>query len=158
VKGDDDGSLTSAIIRAFSSTGLVDVVSCGGDYELEVKILALADENIGFRTDPQKVDGKVRRNLLACEARTAMTVEAGLYDHGKIVYGPYVITTDAEYDFVDGDSVRDLTFTDQRGKFLTVLPFSLGQLESVESAQVAAKNPLYLRISQKIVDAIRAEW
>jgi hypothetical protein len=51
-----------------------------------------------------------------------------------------------------------LTFINPAGTLVTVLPFSLGQLESVESAQEAAARPLYSRIAQKVVDAISSEW
>lgn len=158
VKGDEDGTLTTEIISTLSASGLADVISMGGQYRLEVNVLANSDEKIGFRVDPQKVEGKVRRNLLACEGRKNMTVEATLYRGEKIAYGPFKITTDAEYDYVDGDSARDLTFTNPDGTLVTVLPFSLGQLESVESAKQASTRPLYSRISQKIVDAIFSEW
>lgn len=158
VKGDEDGSLTAEIIRTLGSSGLVDVVSSGGDYRLQVSISANSSENIGFREDPQKVDGKVRKNLLACEGRRSMTIEATLCRGDEIAYGPYQITANADYDYVDGDSIQDLTFTNPEGILITVLPFSLGQLESTESAQEAAIRPLYGRLAQKIVDAISLQW
>jgi len=158
VVGDEDGMLTAEIIRALSSSGLVEVCSSGGDYQLHVTIASGTAENVGYRIDPQKVDKKVRKNLLACEGRRTMTIEAALYQGDELIYGPYPITSDAEYDYVDGDSIQDLTFVNPAGKVVTVLPFSLGQLESVESAQEAATKPLYSRLAQKIVDAISIEW
>ena len=158
VVGDEDGMLTAAIIRALSSSGLVDVRSSGGDYQLQVTITSGTSENIGYRIDPQKVDGKVRKNLLACEGRRTMSIQASLCQGEELIYGPYPITCDAEYDYVDGDSIQDLTFVNPAGKVVTVLPFSLGQLESVESAQEASSKPLYNRLAQKIVDAISLEW
>lgn len=158
VVGDEDGMLTAEIIRTLSASGLVDVRSFGGDYQLQVCIAGGGSENIGYRIDPQKVDGKVKKNLLACEGRRTMTITASLYQGDELAYGPYPITCDAEYDYVDGDSIQDLTFVKPSGKVVTVLPFSLGQLESVESAQEAATKPLYTRLAQKIVDAISLEW
>lgn len=158
VSGDEEGTLTMEIIRALSSSGVAEVVSFGGTYKLQVSILNSTAENIGFRQDPQKVDGKVRINLLACEGRKTMVVEAALCQGEQVAYGPYQITADAEYDYVDGDSIQDLTFVNPMGTVVTVLPFSLGQLESVESAQEAVTRPLYRRLAQKIVDAIASEW
>jgi hypothetical protein len=156
--GDEDGVLTAEIIGSLSASGLADVLSFGGDYQLQVTILSEENEKIGFRVDPQKVNEKVRKNLLASEGRRTMTLEAVLLYGGEVAYGPYRISADADYDYVDGDSIQDLTFIDPAGSLLTVLPFSLGQLESVESAQYAATKPLYRKLGQKIVDAISSDW
>lgn len=158
IAGDEEGLLTTEIVSALSASGLVDVVSFGGDYQLNISILNSSTENIGYRVDPQKVDGKIRKNLLASEGRRTMTIEATLCKGDQISYGPYLIAADAEYDYVDGDSIQDLTFVNPAGTLVTVLPFSLGQLEPVESAQAAACKPLFNHLAQKIVDAISSEW
>lgn len=158
IQGDEDGRLTTSIIHALSASGLADVKASQGDYQLQVQILGSNSEHIGYRVDPQKVDHKVRKNLLASEGRRSMTLEVSLCKGEKIVYGPYQMTGDAEYDYVDGDSIQDLTFTNPSGALVTVLPFSLGQLEPEESAQEAAAKPLYAHLAQKIVDAISSAW
>ncbi len=88
-----------------------------------------------------------------------MRIEVVFYegDSDQIAYGPYAITASSDYDYIDGDSIQDLTFVDTQGVFTTVLPFSLGQLEPVESAQEAATQPLYRRLAQKIVDRFLAD-
>ena len=158
IAGDDDGMLTSEIIRALSASGLVDVVSYEGNYQVKIDVQGRSSQNIGYRVDPQKVDGKVRKNLLAAEGRKTMSVVVSLVQGDKLAYGPYKISADAEYDYVDGDSIQDLTFANPNGQVVTVLPFSLGQLESLEAAQEAAEKPLYRHLAQKIVDAISSEW
>lgn len=158
VQGDEDGALTAEITEAISASGLADVRSYEGEYTLEVSIVGEETSNIGFRVDPQKVYGKVRKNLLAIEGRRSMTIEALLCSGGEAIRGPYRLTADADYDYVDGDSAQDLTFVDAAGARLTVLPFSLGQLESSESAALASTRPLYRRLAQKVVDAISSEW
>lgn len=158
VKGDEDGSFTAEIVKAISASGLADVVSFGGQYRMEIEILKSSFENIGYRIDPQKVNGKVRRNLLASEGRKIIEIEVALYRGDDLAYGPYTIRSDTDYDFVDGDSFQDLTFTSPSGALVTVLPFSLGQLESVGSAQLAATKPLQCRLARKTVDAILSEW
>ncbi|MBX7067231.1 MAG: hypothetical protein K1X28_08375 [Parachlamydiales bacterium] len=150
--------LTAEIIEAISVSGLADVRSYGGEYTLQVVVIGEETDKIGFRIDPQKVHGKVRKNLLAIEGRRTMTIEATLCSRGEVVHGPYRITADADYDYVDGDSVQDLTFVNSAGKVITVLPFSLGQLESSESAALASTTPLYRKLAQKVVDAISSEW
>lgn len=158
IKGDDDGTLTEALCYAFSRSGFVHVVSRQGEYQLQTAILNAANEKIGFRQDPQKVDGEVRNNLLAIEGRQTVSLEITLLRNAEVVYGPYIITADADYDYVDGDSVQDLTFTAPNGSLVTVLPFSLGQLEPIEAAQEGARTPLYRKLAQKTVDAIRSAW
>lgn len=158
IVGDEDGILTAEVIRSLSSSGLADVRSFGGEYQLKISILGEETEKIGFRVDPQKVDGRVRGNLLASEGRRTLTVQAALYSLDEVAFGPYTICADAEYDYVDGDSIQDLTFIDPEGMVITVLPFSLGQLESDESAHHAANRPLYRKLAQKIVDAISSNW
>lgn len=158
VLGDEDGMLTTEVIHALSASGIVDVLAFGGDYSLQISVIGEENEKIGFRIDPQKVDGKVKKNLLASEGRRTMTIEATLCKDGEMACGPYRITADAEYDYVDGDSIQDLTFVNPAGTAVTVLPFSLGQLESLESAQQTATKPLYGHLAQKVVDAIFSEW
>lgn len=150
--------LTASVIEAIAKSGLADVRSYGGEYSLQIAIVGEETDKIGFRIDPQKVHGKVRKNLLAAEGRRTLTVEATLCRRGEAVRGPFRLAADADYDYVDGDSVQDLTFVDSVGKVITVLPFSLGQLESNESAALASTTPLYRKLAQKVVDAISSEW
>lgn len=160
VPGDKDGSFIHEIASALSISGLVDVCHRGGEYRLEVSIVGADAETIGYRFNPQKVSGEVSTNLVATEGRRSMTIEATLYEgtSDRIAYGPYRITEKADYDFLDGDSLEDLTFQSRAGVLTTVLPFSLGQLEPREAAVDAATRPLYARLARKIVDALSAEW
>lgn len=158
--GDDDGSLTNEIIRTLSTSGVADVRHSHGDYRLQVVITGFNFETTGYRRDRQKISGEIKKNLVGCEGRKFMTVVATFYegDSERIAYGPYQICEDSDYDYVDGDSLQDLAFINSFGVPTTVLPFSLGQLESSEQAQEAATRPLYRKIAQKIVDVIRSEW
>ena len=159
VVGDEDGRLTSELITAFSHS-FATVVRKGGKYELRVSVLTQQRDTIGFRIDRQQIKGKSKKNIVADEERTTLTVEAALYEQGgkDPVFGPQQFTACVDYDFVDGDSYRDLTFVDSFGATQTVLAFSLGQLESTESAREAATRPLYSRIAKSIVDSISASW
>lgn len=157
IEGDLDGGLTAAIISAISSSGVAKVQAYGGEYVLQISILSEETDKIGFRIDPQKVDGKVRKNLLASEARRTMTLDVSFCSKEGRVKGPYRITADVDYDYVDGDSIQDLTFTAPGRGLVTVLPFSLGQLEPNESAALASTRPLYRKLAQKLVDALSSE-
>jgi hypothetical protein len=158
VIGDEDGALTQELIWAFSRSALAQIANRDARYRLEVQIVEAKNDTVGFRRDKQLIKGKTRKNLLACEGRRAIAVDVTLLQRDEIVVGPFRVAADADYDYVDGDSVQDLTFTDSQGQFVTVLPFSLGQLEPIESAQEAATRPLYRSLAQKIVDVLSTHF
>lgn len=159
ISGDSDGSFTSALVHSLSCAG-ISVVHSGASRRLEVKIFEGSSDVIGYRIDPQKIRGKIKHNILACEGRRNLSVEVALYSSGSEVplWGPHQIAANVDYDYVDGDSYQDLTFVNSQGQRVPVLSFSLGQLESSESAQAAANRPLYTTVIQKIVDSISCAW
>ncbi len=158
--GDEDGTLTSELIRAFATTTQTDIVSSEGQYRLEVSIVEQDHERIGFRIDRQVNNGKEQKNILGDEGRRNLLAHVSLYDceNDECVLGPCTVTAYADYDYVDGDSFQDLTFVDSAGVRQTILAYSLGQLEPPESAREAATIPLYQQLSRKIVDLISARW
>ena len=160
IKGDDDGSLTSELISELSTSGLFDIKTEDAAYRLDISLVENTHERIGYRRDPQKIKQEIKKNLLGCEERRTLVAEVTIYDCvlNKVFSGPHRVMANVDYDYVDGDSYPQLTFIDAEGKTVVVLPFSLGQLESMESAQEASSRPLYRKISQKIVDVISAEW
>lgn len=160
ISGDEEGALIHEIARALSAAGLAAIVQGSADYRLEITLSEANTETIGYRFNRQKVSDRVDQNLVATEGRRSLTIEATLYEGSseKIAYGPYRVSAFADYDFLDGDSIQDLTFIGPQGNQVTVLPFSLGQLEPNEAAQEAATYPLYVRLSRKLVDALAAEW
>lgn len=161
IVGDEDGSLTAEVIRVLNRTSGFSVVTSGGDIRLKASILSTGSDIIGFRLNNLKIKSKItKKNLIACEGRKNLCVEVTLLDGSsdQVLHGPYVLVADQDYDYVDGDSLEDLVFSDSEGNQVTVLSFSLGQLESCEAAQAAASRPLYGKIAQKIVDSISAAW
>lgn len=158
VVGDDDGRLTTEIIHALSSSNFAQVVSKGGQYVLRATIVDAAVEPVGFRVDPQQIKGEVRNTLLPIEGRKTITLEMTICRGEEVAFGPYTLKASSDYDYFDGDSLQDLTFTTPAGTLTTVLPFSLGQLEPSEAAEEATLKPLYRRLAQKIVDVLSSEW
>ena len=158
--GDDDGTFTAEVIRTLTATGIAKVQKATADYLLKICIGSDQNQTVGYRRDKQKVSGKIRKNIVACEGRRILTATVTLYEGSSdtIAAGPYTITADSDYDYVDGDSLQDLAFINSNGVPTTVLPFSLGQLESIESAQEATSRPLYERLAQKIADTIFSAW
>jgi hypothetical protein len=159
IVGDSDGTFTAELIHQCCRSGDVSVDS-DGRYRLEVTVVQDSVDPLGYRCDPQKIDGKIRKHLTQNEERRTVIVEASVIDRmdQKSVVGPLRFSAYADYDYVDGDSIQDLQFQNAAGERFIVLPFSLGQLESQEAAHDAAQRPLYRKLSQKIVDAMSAQW
>lgn len=158
--GDEDGTFTSEVIRTLTSSGIAKVHANKGEYCLKMALVNGQNQTVGYRKDKQKVSGEIKKNIVACEGRRGISANVTLYKGSTdaIAYGPYLVTADTDYDYVDGDSIQDLSFVNSDGIPTTVLPFSLGQLESIESAQEAASKPLYEKLAQKIADTIFSEW
>jgi hypothetical protein len=156
IKNDPEGKLGAEIIQALASSGQFDCVQTGGVLSLEVAILAEGDERIGYRFDRNPTSGKLRDNIVGTENRLTASAEVKLIDTytNETVMGPQVVKAYADYDYVDSNSVRDLTFLTPEGKWQKVLDFSLGQLDSVEGAHDDARAVIYRHLAQKIVNGI----
>ena len=159
VSGDVDGALTAELARAFATTTDAHLLSEGGQYRLEVALVETQNEVIGYRLDPQKIRDHVKKELVADQNRKTIYVDISLFEQSseKPIFGPHRLFARTEYDYQDGDSYQDLTFQ-LKGTTVKVLPFSLGQLESSETAQEGASKPLYRQLAQKTVDLIAAHW
>lgn len=130
------------------------MIRSDGRNRLEVTVVRSSFDPLGYRSDKQLIHGKKEKHLTQNEERETLSVDVTLIDeNGVALFGPTRVCAYVDYDYVDGDSSRDLRFSSNGEKYV-VLPFSLGQLESQESAQEAAQKPLYRKISQKIVDLI----
>ena len=123
-------------------------------YRIQAAIVQAENQTVGYRRDRQKVSGESKKNLIASEGRKVLVVEASLYEKEELIYGPVRIEADAVYDYVDGDSIQDLTFINPKGDLIVALPFSLGQLEPVDAAEEAAMRPLNARMARKIIDVL----
>jgi hypothetical protein len=156
IKGDGEGLMNSELAKALSASGKFDYVQNGGELILEAAIVADGDDRIGYRYDRKPTSGKRRKNIVGTENRRGMSVQITLidaYTH-EVLLGPQIVRGTADYDYVDSNSIRDLTFTTTRGVPQKVLDFSLGQLDSVEGAHDDTNAVVYRIIAQKIVDGL----
>lgn len=156
IEGDVDGSLTQSLVYALSSSGKLDVRQREAQYRLQASIIQASTETIGYRRDRQKISGEIKKNLVSSENRKTLVVEISLYQGSgeRLICGPIRLEADADYDYIDGDSMQDLAFINPLGQQQTVLPFSLGQLEPKEAAEEAATRPLNIRMAKQIVEAV----
>ncbi len=159
IKGDREGQLNTEIVRALSASGQFDCVQSGGMWILEAAIVAESDDRIGFRYDRDPTSGHLRDNIVGTENRRTINVQISLIDGytSEVVLGPQIVKAFADYDYVDSNSVRDLTFIGPHGAYEKVLDFSLGQLDSIEGAHDDSAALIYRILAQKIVDGIIAK-
>lgn len=147
VEGDDQGFLTTALIRQLSASGGLLYRSSGSDLLLRVCLLQPIDKNIGFIYAP-KGDNDPPHTLVSNEARLTQTALIRLIDRrtGECILGPCEITVSLAYDFEpDLSHIADHQF-------------SLGQLEMHDLAQDAATPGLYRLLAEKIIDYVNHAW
>jgi hypothetical protein len=156
VKGDGNGQLTTEIIHALTATGHFEFRKSGGNLELQVAIISDTDDRIGYRYDRNPTTGKLRKNIIGVENRETITIEFKLVDGytQEILHGPEILTASADYDYVDYNSIKDLTFIQPDGTPTTSIDFSLGQLDSIEGAHDDAQTPIFRKLAQKIADGL----
>jgi len=159
VSGDCYGKLTDEIIRRISESTQLNFCNSQGDYSLKVQLVKLNQETIGYRKDQEK-DFTLRDNIIASEGRFKAVACISLIDNRtcQVCFGPSEVSAYVDYDYVDENSLQDLSFINENGQRVTVLDFSIGQLESEESARFAAEEPLFKCLAEKIVDAISIQW
>lgn len=153
VKGDEKGIFTKELVYALSSLGFD--CSENADYVLDVSLENIQDNVIGYRFDREN-DGRLKKNIMATENRKKIDAKISLISKKDrvVIWGPYVISACVDYDYVTQDSIRDLSFILPSGRRESVLAFSLGQLESIDSASNGALNSLYKILAKKVARAI----
>jgi Lipopolysaccharide-assembly len=147
VEGDQTGELTAEIIKKMTTSSGLNYVSCGGDLILEVKLIDLRDENIGFRYDRKK-RGELKRVIIPSETRIKAVVEIKIVEASSqsVKRGPARLTACVDFDH---------TYYTTRH---AVNVFSLGQLNDYDAAQDAVKQPLYKELAERIVDFVTNSW
>lgn len=159
IKDDFNGLFTNELIKQVSYCPNISYKYTDADYVLNIKILSKSTKQIGYKYDRNNQNVR-KKNLRPTEGRQIITVNVEMVDAktNQTKFGPFQVSADSAFDYVEQDSLNDLSFIAPNGQRLTVLSYSLGQLESIESAKEAALKPLYESLSKKIVDAISAYW
>lgn len=147
VLGDQDGSLTSAIIKEVVRLGYLKYQHTGGNLVLNVNKVELDEDNIGFRYDRRK-RGNLTKDVIPTEARITIYVEVSVIEtlSCSTVLGPVLLSASVDYD-------HDYYFSRDG-----VNMFSLGQLTDLETAYEAVKVPLNKAIAVKIAEYISQSW
>ncbi|MEX0962038.1 MAG: LPS assembly lipoprotein LptE [Simkaniaceae bacterium] len=157
VQGDEEGLLTAALANKIALLTPFSVVVSRGDYELEAKILSIEHEDIGFRYDREEKSRNFiePKRLVSDEERKSLSIEVRLIERTtqKILLGPEVMTSYVNYDYVNSDTIDDLSFF-SNGRRISVLQFSLGQLDAPENAREAAVTPLFDDLATQIAEGL----
>jgi len=153
IQGDRDGIFTSELTYVLKKSGLFSNAQKAN--QLKVKICNNLDQEIGWREDFKNTEDDHR--VVVDEKRKIMEVEVSICQGKKICWGPTKVRTFVDYDFVDFDSLNDLSFV-LNGQRITTLDFSLGQLNAQDSALDSSLNSLYRKLAEKIVEKISLEW
>jgi hypothetical protein len=147
VEGDQDGSLTSAVVKELVKTGVFEYQYSGSSLILNVKKIDVNEDNIGFRYDRKK-RGTLTKDIIPIETRITIVVEVSLTETASCttLLGPVKLSASVDYDH-DYYSSRD-----------GINIFSLGQLSDLDAAYDAVKVPLNRAIAEKIIDYITQSW
>lgn len=145
--GDEDGSLTAAVVKAIVQSGAFEYRSSGGALILNVTQIDEREENIGFRYDRKK-RGKLTHEIIPTETRIVSVVEVSVIDAASscVVLGPARLAASVDFD-------HDYYFS-RNG----VNIFSLGQLIDIEAAYDAVQAPLNRALALKIADFLKESW
>ena len=157
IEGDKTGFLTNKITEGLANSGIFYLKSKNAKYSLVGRVISDSADTIGYRRDRHR-DGMVKKNVVPTESRVNLQLEVKILSDSNVVFGPKIFSDFANCDFVDEDSLNDLSFINKDGNRQTVLSFSLGQLESVKTAQNAARDNMYRKIAIKIVDLLACEF
>jgi len=160
-KGDHEGLLTNAVIKAIGQSNALCYQTHGGEFYLDGKVVSDSTENIGYQWDLDPTTGKRIHRLIPNEGRREVVIELSVVkkSSGVTVYGPYTISAASDYDFIDSDSLQDASFINSNGLRESALFFSLGQLDSMDGAEDSCLDPLYKKIAVKIAEGLsNGDW
>ncbi len=158
IRGDENGDLRTSLAKKVAHTpGLAYSSKTDTRYRLDVKILEDASETIGFAWDEDPITGEFIKRLYPNEGRRKVKASVSLFDSvtEKAVVSPFTVEGVADFDFVNPTALKNIEFENVQGNKQTVLPFSLGQLDSEEGAKQESFRPLSDTIADQIVRALR---
>jgi hypothetical protein len=156
ISGDSDAILNNALVYQLGSSGRFRCVQSGGEYILQATFLSDNQSRIDFRYDRDNVTGSLEKNLLGVEDRRTVLIRASLVDaqSKKVIVGPFEVSSDVEYDYIDPGSPLDLLFTNASGSSESIIQFSLGQLDSSEGAFDDSSKLLFERLAEKVTEGL----
>lgn len=140
IEGDNEGFFTESLIQEVTQRTPLVYRSENASAILQVRLLEVSDENVGFRYD-RKRTGCIRHNVVPVETRLIALAEVALIDcNNCYILGPETVSA-----FIDFDH----EYYPNRN---AVNVFSLGQLTEIDAAFDEALYPLSRELGRKIAD------
>jgi hypothetical protein len=160
VRGDIGGLLTDHLVREVARSGLFTYAHGSGKLSLQVEILSDESMEIGYQYDRKDATGCRDKNILPSETRRIIVAKVTLIDtlSGQPLIAPYEIQAYSEYDYANPSSINELAFIDSCCTCRSSLKFSLGQFDSIDSAEDNALSPLFRRLAHEIMISLSKRY
>lgn len=154
IAGDTHGVFTGEMIRALSRSGDFRYTSSQGDLILYVAISGRSDGAIGWKYN-RLYPNVFEKRLMPIENRLSITATFSLVDNqtGRELIPPTSINAFEDYDYANTSAYADEIVATPNGNE-SVINYSLGQLDAPDGASLAASDPVYRKIAEKIMTAL----
>jgi hypothetical protein len=154
IKGDKDGQLTASVIKSLSKSPFLQYDPSQPQILITANIDSAEAEQIGYQYRMKDNDSEVQDRLVPNEGRRSVIVTFQIKTPQDSEPYKMVVEGNSDYDFVDPDSFKALAFNAPNGELVTVLAFSLGQLDSEEGAKLASFSPCYGQVAAKFSERL----
>jgi hypothetical protein len=152
VRGDRSGSLTAALSEAALREGFR--LDRASPWVLDVEVGPFDSVDIG-RLYERCNNGALTQIAVPNEGRLSATARVRLRDRsGRVLAGPFDVSENIAYDF-QSDLIQTTAFVSQ-GQRYSLLRYGRGQLDFYGAAQDAASRRLEKKLSQRMMELIRA--
>lgn len=158
IKNDDRGLLRNALAARLSeSRKFAYTSSATSRAKLVVDITKDSAENVGqgvIRDPKTKAMGD---KFIPTEANRTLFAKVSVVDrdNGKDLIEPFVVSASVDFDFVEPTSVNAVRHYRANGDETTLLQYSMGQLDSRESALGESASSIYDQLSKKIIIGLK---
>ncbi len=156
IKKDPRGILRNQIAREMSFTNSIQYKDRKAKYKLLVTITEDATSKITFMWDRNPKTNADLEVFYPTEAQREMVAKVELVDakSGVAVIEPFFLKADSIYDFVNPTVPGTLEFNDPFVGDVSILQYSLGQLDSEEGAEIESYEPAFEMLAKKIVSRL----
>jgi hypothetical protein len=156
IKQDPSGILRNALAKEISLNKTLRYKTSKAKYQLKVNIEEDNDSTICYMWDRNPANNQRLNVFYNTEGKKEVIAKTELVNAktGEVVVGPYYLNASVIYDFVNPTVEATLAFQEPTGENVSMLQYSLGQLDSEEGAQEEAYSPAYKLMAEKIISVL----